>query len=431
VLQTALLAGKIGEDITLTVEAVVRPAPAVLDSRRRFDAAVVVHHDSAAPSLTKLASGNVAFSTPADLQKEIEWFDRQLTEVARNRKDYTGALDSPATVDLLRSFALHGSMLYQYLVTDTLGDDALAKGERLQIVATHPEARLPVEFVYDRKAPDADAPLCPNAAAALARGSCDLSCPRGTAERTVVCPLGFWGISRIIERHAHDPKTSRALSGNDFAFQAEPVGLRQTVSVLQGAQIAASQRVEATVPDGIERLRSAADPVMQTPAVAVRTWEDWAARLGDAGRSLLVLLVHTDTGGLGDTMPQMEIGKESWLVSARLDERYVRPTVDRPPPVVLLIGCETAAPEVSFAGLASQFRRHGAAIVVCTGSKIHSDQAVPIAASLIAQLGEIDQHAEGCFGEVMRGIRRRLLAEGHVMVLTLTAFGDADWRLAP
>ena len=431
VLQTALLAGKIGEDITLTVEAVVRPAPAGLDSRRRFDAAVVVHHDSAAPSLTKLASGNVAFSTPADLQKEIEWFDRQLTEVARNRKDYTGALDSPATVDLLRSFALHGSMLYQYLVTDTLGDDALAKGERLQIVATHPEARLPVEFVYDRKAPDADAPLCPNAAAALTRGSCDPSCPRGTAERTVVCPLGFWGISRIIERHAHDPKTSRALSGNDFAFQAEPVGLRQTVSVLQGAQIAASQRVEATVPDGIERLRSAADPVMQTPAVAVRTWEDWAARLGDAGRSLLVLLVHTDTGGLGDTMPQMEIGKESWLVSARLDERYVRPTVDRPPPVVLLIGCETAAPEVSFAGLASQFRRHGAAIVVSTGSKIHSDQAVPIAASLIAQLGEIDQHAEGCFGEVMRGIRRRLLAEGHVMVLTLTAFGDADWRLAP
>ena len=31
----------------------------------------------------------------------------------------------------------------------------------------------------------------------------------------------------------------------------------------------------------------------------------------------------------------------------------------------------------------------------------------------------------------MRGIRRRLLADGHVMVLALTAFGDADWRLAP
>ena len=31
----------------------------------------------------------------------------------------------------------------------------------------------------------------------------------------------------------------------------------------------------------------------------------------------------------------------------------------------------------------------------------------------------------------MRGIRRRMLAEGHVMVLTLTAFGDADWRLTP
>ena len=432
VLQTALLGGKVGEPITLTIEAVVRPVPAGLDDRRRFDAAVVLHQDrDGTPSLTKLASGHVAFSTAPDLQTEIHWFDRQLTEVARNRKDYAGALDTPATVDLLRSFALHGSLLYQYLVSDTLGDDALAKGERLQVVSTHPEARLPVEFVYDRKAPDAQAPLCPHAAAALARGSCDASCPRGTAERTVVCPLGFWGMSRIIERHAHDPKTSRALSAHDFAFQAEPVGARQTVSVLQGAQIAASQRVEVTVPDGIERLRSAANPVMQTPSVTVRTWDDWADKLDDVSRSLLVLLVHTETAGPGDTMSQMEIGKESWLVSARLDERYVRPSVETSPPVVLLIGCETAAPEVSFAGLASQFRRHGAAIVVSTGSKIHSDQAVPIAAGLIEQLGAIDEHAEGCFGEVMRGIRRRMLAEGHVMVLTLTAFGDADWRLTP
>ncbi len=345
VLQTALLGGKVGEPIELTVEAVVRPVPAGLDDRRRFDAAVVLHQDRrGTPSLTKLASGHVAFSTVPDLQTEIEWFDRQLTDVARNRNDYAGALDTPATVDLLRLFALHGSLLYQYLVSDTLGDDALARGERLQIVSTHPEARLPAEFVYDRKAPDERAPLCPNAAAALARGSCDPSCPRGTAEATVVCPLGFWGMSRIIERHAHDPKTSRALSANDFAFQAEPVGARQTVSVLQGAQIAASQRVEATVPDGIERLRLAADPIMQTPAVSVRTWDDWADKLDDTGRSLLVLLVHTDTVGPGDTMPQMEIGKESWLVSARLDERYVRPSVDRPPPVVLLIGCETAAP---------------------------------------------------------------------------------------
>ena len=431
VLQTALLVGEIGGPIALTVEAVVRPVPGGLDERRQFDAAVVLHRNQAgAQTLTKLATGNVAFSTPGDLEAEIAWFDHQLTDVARNRADFTGGLGSPATVDLLRSFALHGSILFEYLVTDTLGDDALAKGERLQIVATHPEARLPVEFVYDRKAPDADAPLCPNAAEALARGSCDPSCPQGAAGRSVVCPLGFWGVSRVIERHAHDPKTSRALGGNDFAFQAEPVGTRQTVSVLQGAQIAASQRVEATVPGGLERLLSAAGPVMQTPAIAVRTWDDWADKLGAGGRSLLVLLVHTDTGP-GDTMPQMEIGKESWLLSARIDERYVRPTVDGPPPVVLLIGCETAAPEVSFAGLASQFRRHGAAIVVSTGSKIHSDQAVPIAASLITELGEIDERAEGCFGEVMRGIRRRLLAEGHVMVLTLTAFGDADWRLAP
>jgi hypothetical protein len=189
--------------------------------------------------------------------------------------------------------------------------------------------------------------------------------------------------------------------------------------------------VSDTVPDGLERLRLAADPVLQTPALAVSSWDDWAAGLGQPGRSLLVLLVHTATAGEADPMPQMEIGDGSWLVSARLDERYVRPTLANPAPVVLLLGCETAAPEVSFAGLASQFRRHGAAIVVSTGSKIHSDQAVPIAAGLINELGRIEERNEGSFGEVMLGMRRRLLADGHVMVLTLTAFGDADWRLAP
>ena len=314
VLQTAVIAGAVGDPAQLSIEAVVRPAPAGLDDRRRFDAAVVMNQErSGAPSFTKLASGHVAFTTAPDLQQEIDWFDRQFTDVARNRRDYAGGLASATTVDLLRSFALHGSLLHQYLVTDTLGDDGIALGERIQIVSTSPEARLPVEFVYERKPPDDDAPLCPQALAALASGACDASCPRGDGERTVVCPLGFWGVSRVIERHAHDPRTARSLGARDFAFQAEPMGMRQTVSVLQGAQIAASHRVEDTVPDGIERLRNAADPVLHTPAVAVKTWTDWADRLDGSGRSLLVLLVHTDTAGAGDTMPQMEIGDGSWL----------------------------------------------------------------------------------------------------------------------
>ena len=52
--------------ITLTIEAVVRPAPAGLDDRRRFDAAVVVHHDAGGtPSLTKLASGQRGVLDPS------------------------------------------------------------------------------------------------------------------------------------------------------------------------------------------------------------------------------------------------------------------------------------------------------------------------------------------------------------------------------
>ena len=431
VLQTALLEGAVDAAPTLRLEAIVRPAPAGLEERRRFDAALVLNNDgSGTPGVMTLASAHVAFRAVPDLEREIEWFDRQLTQVARNRKEHAGGLAADANVTLLRSLALHGSMLYQHLVTDTLADDPLARGERLQIVSTKPEARLPVEFVYDRTAPDDDATLCPQAEPALASGACADSCPRGPAHRRVVCPLGFWGLSRVLERHAHDARTSRSLGAQDFAFQAEPVSARRTLAPLAAAQVAVTQRVTATVPGGLDRVRDAAGAATQAPATTAESWDGWVSSLAAGGRSLLVLIVHTDHVSDSDTMPRMEIGHDSWLVSARVGAQHVRPTLDAPPPVVLLVGCETGAPDISFFGLAAQLRRHGAAIVVSTGARIHSEQAVPMTASLIEEMAAVANHQAGCFGEAMRAMRRRLVAQGQLMALTLTAFGDADWRLA-
>ena len=109
---------------------------------------------------------------------------------------------------------------------------------------------------------------------------------------------------------------------------------------------------------------------------------------------------------------------------------HVREPQTNPPPLVLLIGCETGAPDLSFYSLATSFRRRGAGIVVTTGSTILAREAPHVATLLVERLRDRIQAGGGCFGEVMRDVRRTLISQGNVMAMCLLAFGDADWRLA-
>lgn len=437
VLQTALLRGPVagegleGKGIELAIEAVVRPGLVDLGSRRHFDAALVLNHDSAAvPRVTVLSDDRAEIRATADLEAEVDWLNRQLSSIAHSRRDFEGGLAAPATVDLLRGFARHGSVLYRYLVTDRLRNDRIAHGDRIQILSMEPDANLPLEFVYDRKAPVDGAGLCPNAVEALRSGRCGDTCPRGEEEKNVICPLGFWGMSRILERHAHQPEFYDELR-RDFALQSEPLEGRDTLPVLGGdALLAASHRVDASCRDGSKTLSEAIEKATLRAPGYVEKWPDWAAEIAKGTHLLQVLLVHTDRAAPGDPMQKMEIGKDSWLVAANLDKSYIRIDPDKPKPLVFLLGCETGAPEVSFLGFVGQFRAHGAAIVLSTGSTVHSVHAVPVAKRYIEVLARmIREGGTTTFGEVMRSARRELLADGYPMVLCLAAYGDADWRL--
>ena len=68
--------------------------------------------------------------------------------------------------------------------------------------------------------------------------------------------------------------------------------------------------------------------------------------------------------------------------------------------------------------------RRGDARHACSGY-----QAAPVAAALVEALAGAVENGEASFGEVLVDLRRRLLARGYVMALTLTAYGDADWQL--
>lgn len=449
ILQTALLRGAVyprknvpedlDEQIETQVEAIVRPGLANLDERRRFDAALVLNHDSDhVPGVTRLADDHISFVTGGDLGQEIDWFQRKLAEVAYERKSFTGGLEGEATVDLLRSLARHGRQLYKHLVVDQIGDDPLLDAELIQLVATSDAGRLPAEFVYDRKAPlnDPPAPLCPNARQALADGKCVDGCPAGADEQSVICPLGFWGLKKVLERHAHDPALARQVrrSAGEYAVQSEPAESRAPLPVLRGGQAAASQVVEKGCPGGSQRVQNAlTQAVLAASPSPAATWKDWEQGIRGGHPSLLVLLVHTDLVDPDDTMQKMEIGQASWLEVADLENGAYVAAADGPGPLVLLLGCETSAPQVSVHSLVSELRRQGAAIVVSALSKIHAEHAVPVAEEFLTQLSEISSSPDETttFGEVMCRVRRTMLSRGQPMALCLSAYGDADWKLVP
>jgi hypothetical protein len=442
VLQTAILRGPVSataEDvhadrIVVEPEATVRVEFGDLARRQPFDAALVLNHSGTGiPGVTTIADGGArSFNVSPDLAREIAWFDARLTEVATDRTLFEGGLESEAIVEMLRSFARHGELLYKHIVRSGIGEGGLARGERIQIVSAVAGARLPAEFIYDRRAPKDDATLCPNAAASLRAGACRDGCPGLQSPRDHICPLGFWGLSRILERHSEERRITRPeLAGlvdlKAHAFRVEPVEGRDTLPVLRSGLVAGSQRVERSVPGGLESICeriTGGHPGLEP----VPNWDEWTSKIDCENPSLLVLIVHTDLSH--DHLERMEIGTDSWLSVVDLENEHIaRDSMS--PPIVLLLGCETGAPTVSFGGFVTRCLEYGAAVVVSTGAKIHSVHAVPVAQAYVDALRSAVAEGAVTFGEVMRSVRRTLLADGLPMVLTLTAHGDADWRLVP
>ena len=97
---------------------------------------------------------------------------------------------------------------------------------------------------------------------------------------------------------------------------------------------------------------------------------------------------------------------------------------------MLLIGCETTFAKVQFDDFVSAFRFAGAKVVVSTVATILGRHAAPAAQRLTELIDELTRAGPIRVGEVLLAARRSLLAEGMPMALGLTAYGDADWRLA-
>jgi hypothetical protein len=454
ILQTALLRGPVLEGaklesdqrgIEILIEAILRPGFGGLDDRQRFDAAVILNHRRDGRLLATLlgrrrrALLSFAGAEKASTAVRSVFYDAE-RDNAFNRK-----LDSKESLAYLRRLAAQGTLLY-----DAIGKEIEAvhsgKGRPmpyLQILSANPNSFLPVELIYDLPSPSEDATLCPNAAKALEDGTCD-GVPHQLDHKrhlTVVCPSGFWGVTKVIERHAIDPNRvaeDPEARGIDYLAVTNPIGDRKTLNAVAPLLFAASEHVNDVDPKELGRVTKALRALMGDKKVLeVDTWDDWVTRVGGDDPPMLLLLSHTAPDPRGAALEISKKDAQQLAFVPDINEAYVNVNASRVGPIVLLLGCDTSVvPQEDFQSFVAQFKEKGASLVVGTISPILGRHAGRVAEALIEELRSIGSTAghgsKGVpFGAVMRQIRRNLMAKGVLIAMALTSYGDADWRLAP
>jgi len=191
--------------------------------------------------------------------------------------------------------------------------------------------------------------------------------------------------------------------------------------------VAASDRVDAVAAGTSRRLAMSLRAQHEQVAEA-ETWDGWIDSVA-SGRALAILLAHTVYSDTLDTYG-LEIGASDQRWAADIDARFVPP--ENRPVIVALLGCDTAAAgEVSYERFPGLFRRAGAEVVLGTLTEMLGRHAAPIAEVFGELIARGWRHGPLRMGDVMVEFRRRLVADGVVAALAVTAFGDADWELGP
>lgn len=296
-----------------------------------------------------------------------------------------------------------------------------ARARHLQVVGAGPGDLLPLEFVYDGPPPMIGATLCPEWQLALEAGTCVTCADLDPDEEAAwVCPLGFWSLTRVVERHGGVAKDDR------FEVRVQPTKDACTLPALHGALVGGSSQFAATV---LEEARAKVAGQF-APAVLGADWTAWRLAVERARPSLLVSMPHLDVvPGTSPEVPALEIGG-SLVALGALVRTHVHVDGDRPGPLVLLIGCNTGADGGALASFSSSFRNHGASVVVSSVGQVVTQQAPDVVACLVDALAAAARRPGSTVGEAVVETRRKLLARRNAMGMLLVAHGDADWRLS-
>lgn len=435
ILQTVLLKTQVaapgvlaGPGITLDDETQVHRDWSDLGTRRQFDLAMVLNHTPAGKAAATGISGKRAWATNLDgISQPVLKINDLISAVAHSTADYGDGLDKGENPQLLTKLARVGANLYSLLYRDQLkqlategfdvGDESVS---HVQVISARPDAVVPLEFMYDFNAPDPDATICPQHRKALEDGRCPADCARAAKPRGHVCPMGFWGLKKVIERHLFDPKAATP-AGAQVVVQVEAVEGRDRLELASGALVGHSEEVEATE---VQDLVASLTARFGTAVPVVKDWDEWVAAVRSRQPALLVAFPHNE-GKEEDVV--LEIGGKK-LYTLDLPVEYVR-AQGGPPPLVFLLGCDVAGTAQDFSSHIRYFRQAGAAVVVSTIATVFGAHAVRVGESIVSGLVDPEAHKKARIGELIRDAKRAALLGSVPMALCVVAFGDADWRL--
>lgn len=405
-----------GLPFRLVVESdVTRVTTTARPASLEFDLTLVLNDNPAGtPGTTVLDGERALFAEPQGWQQFID--DTQdIIAVLTDAAELPDSLDDIGLNTTLRELAWAGVTALEKLTEQARGVD-FSSARNIQVIEAVNGAFIPIEFFYDGPPPDDDAWLCENAASALASGACDAACAGNRSEASI-CPLSFWGLTKRIERK-RSTKESRDVELR--IPKAAPPARRTLDSALLGA----SAKVKQPDYDRLHaRLRTHLDAVY-----CASDWQAWRNSVSVSQPEMLVLLPHTGPHPLGAAQVSMEIHSKH-IRFAQLQGKDVTANNDHEP-VVLLLGCETAATKrLQLMNFASKFYANGAFVVIATLSAVRGNYVATFAAELTERLKTNTHGAARDFGTTFLTLKRELLASGNALGLTMIAYGDTAWEI--
>lgn len=403
ILQTARLQSAPGEKIRFFIENVVTP---VHRTKAAFDVALLMN-DSLGnqPSVAVISGdGEVVFSPLSE--NGIGCARDDLLQTLEQAVVNPNASLSPLMLALANSGALLRNHL-RSIVPAWPGSES-----RIQLV-TQSEVFFPIEYLYDGKIPESpDAELCTESGGCLKRGKAITGCGiREAGEQ--LCPMGFLGVSGVVERHTWK-------AGQDPRLWGAPGGhkpKRYRIENLSTIAFAASDKADdfADADLKLHEIVRIASIEKSLGVKKISDWSSWKTKLAQHSPSMLLLLVHLEKKAV-------YVGEKSGLNLGAIDVQHVGNA-----PVVIAIGCSTGLGEIPGGSLPAILQIKGARVVVAAMTGVLGRHANRVARDLAVRLKEAAVARESAFvGEIISAVRRQLLADGLALGLAIVAFGDAD-----
>ncbi|MCY1033248.1 hypothetical protein OV207_17470 [Corallococcus sp. BB11-1] len=438
ILQTALLSAPVvdpkGKDsvpggVRLELELTPTSHLERLEERTAFDAALVVNHDlEGTARLMGVEGQDIRWIQVGsrDLETTVQDIKNRLARLTRE-EDRPQELGDPRLIALLIMLANQGRLLWEQVIDSPRVALGLRHGHRIQVLEAKWSSFLPVELFYEFPAPNPNARLCPDAARALREGRCTASHHRDDeAAADYVCPLGFWGLTRIIERQ--DASEDAPATG-EVGLRPMPPPRSHEIPLLSSGVIGASHRVDEVAAGSVSQLMQVLQTLWPDRMQLAKSWNAWRSTVQRLDPSLLVLVVHTATDETTE-LPTLEIADES-LGLMQLRPAHLRSSRARDGVLVLLMGCSTALPRVRSQSFVPRILKHsgGSAVVVSSIAELLGRHAAPTTATLLERLSGLARPGPIEVGKAFLRLRQELLAQGDPLVLCLTLYGDTDWKL--